>query len=142
VTLSVKEWEGWREAAGLHIDPETAEVPWEYSQVMDPYGVCPEIPEERDCVGRAYFARSPGLPVWIHFGDLPQATQDALWEKHKSQLAFPAGLDFIPSEQNFDPTSRLSDEEFDEAMAALEAYWVEDAARRHRREMVGKAGNT
>jgi hypothetical protein len=95
VTLTLKQWEAWRRAAGLHIDPETAEVLWDYTQVLDPYGIWPDIPEECDCVGRSYFARSPGMDVWVEFGDLPDATREALWEKHKSQLAFPAGLDFI-----------------------------------------------
>ena len=79
VTLSMKEWEAWRKAAGLHIDPETAEVLWDYTQVVDPYGVCAEIPGECDCVWRAYFALSPEMSVWIWFGDLPEATRDALW---------------------------------------------------------------
>jgi hypothetical protein len=39
-----------------------------------------------------YFARSPGNDVWINFRDLPEATRTELWEKHKSKLAFPAGL--------------------------------------------------
>jgi hypothetical protein len=95
VTLTLKHWEAWRRAAGLHIDPETAEVLWDYTQVLDPYGIWPDIPEECDCVGRSYFARSPGMDVWVEFGDLPDAAREALWEKHKSQLAFPAGLEFL-----------------------------------------------
>jgi hypothetical protein len=53
VTLTLDQWEAWRKAAGLHIDPETAEVLWDYRQVVDPYGIWPEIPEECDCVGRS-----------------------------------------------------------------------------------------
>ena len=34
------------QAEGLKIDPETAEVCWEYAQVADPYGVYPDLPEE------------------------------------------------------------------------------------------------
>ena len=34
-----------------------------------------------------------GSDIWVHFRDLPDETRDALWEKHKSQLAFPAGLE-------------------------------------------------
>ena len=77
----------------LKIDPETAEVDWEYGQVMDPYGVYSDLPEECQQVGRQYFARSPGSDIWVHFRDLPDETRHALWEKHKSQLAFPAGLE-------------------------------------------------
>jgi hypothetical protein len=131
VTLNLEEWAEWRKAAGLHIDPETAEVLWAYRQVVDPYGVWPEIPEECDCVGRAYFARSPGMGVWIEFGDLPDATRDTLWEKHKSELAFPAGLDFVPFvhdflRRNFGSMDASSDDEFDRAMrSAYDASWAE-----------------
>jgi hypothetical protein len=86
--MTVEQWLAIRKEAGLHIDPETAEVLWTYEQVADPYGVHPDLPEEYQCVGRAYFARSPGSDVWVEFGDLPDATRDALWEKHKSKLAF------------------------------------------------------
>src|SRR5713226_5007729 len=55
--------------------------------------VHPELPEEYQQVGRQYFARSPGSDIWVWFGDLPDATHTALWEKHKSKLAFSAGLE-------------------------------------------------
>jgi hypothetical protein len=56
---------------------------------VDPYGVNPKVPEEYQQVGREYFARSPGRDVWVCLGDLPE---EALWQKYKSRLAFPAGL--------------------------------------------------
>jgi hypothetical protein len=87
-----KVWLAIRKEAGLKIDPETAEVEWTYAQVLDPYGIYPDLPEECDCVGRECFARSMGSEVWVNFGDLPKATRDALWKKHRSKLAFPAGL--------------------------------------------------
>jgi hypothetical protein len=87
-----KIWLAIRKEAGLKIDPETAEVEWIYAHTLDPYGVYPELPEEYQQVGREYFARSPGSDVWVEFGDLPEATRDALWKKHRSKLAFPAGL--------------------------------------------------
>ena len=89
----VKEWLAIRKEAGRKIDPETAEVEWIYAQVIDPYGVYPEPPEEYDCIGREYFARSPGSDIWVSFGDLSAVTSKALWEKHKAKLAFPAGLE-------------------------------------------------
>ena len=52
----------------------------------------PKIPAELYQTGREYFARSPGSDIWVWFGDLPNATRDTLWEKHKAKLAFPAGL--------------------------------------------------
>jgi hypothetical protein len=88
-------WLTSRKEAGLKIDPETAEVEWTYAQTLDPYGVYPELPEECQQVGREYFARAPGSDVWVCFHDLPDATRDVLWEKHKANLAFPAGL-FLP----------------------------------------------
>jgi hypothetical protein len=92
---TVEQWLAIRKKEGLKIDPETAEVEWTYAQTLDPYGVRPELPEECRQVGREYFARAPGSDVWVWFHDLPDATHDALWEKHKAKLAFPAGL-FLP----------------------------------------------
>jgi hypothetical protein len=91
-TLAVEQWLAIRKEAALQIDPETAEVYWDYAQVLDPYGVEPDLPEEYSCIGRAYFARSPGSDVWVCFYDLPEATREALWQRHKRSLAFPAGL--------------------------------------------------
>ena len=97
-TTEVQQWLAIRKEAGLKIDPETAEATWTYAQTLDPYGVLPNLPEECQQIGREYFARSPGSDVWVWFGDLPEATQTALWEKHRSKLAFPAGLfDFMAS---------------------------------------------
>ena len=90
--MTVEQWLAIRKEAGLKIDPETAEVEWIYALTLDPYGVYPELPEEYRQVGREYFARSPGSDVWVLFGDLPDAIESALWEKHKSKLAFPAGF--------------------------------------------------
>lgn len=87
-----EDWLALRKQAGLEIDANTAEVMWTYAQTIDPYGVFPELPEECQQVGREYFARAPGSEVRVCFGDLPAATRDALWDKHKSMLSFPAGL--------------------------------------------------
>jgi hypothetical protein len=109
----VEQWLAIRKEAGLKIDPETAEVQYIYAQTLDPYGVDPDLPEEYQQVGREYFARSPGSDVWVHFGDLPEATREALWKKHSSKLAFPAGL--IPFE--------LFPEEIDELFRPADADW-------------------
>jgi hypothetical protein len=90
--IKIEEWLAIRKEAGRKIDPETAEVYWCYGQTLDPYGVYGELPEEYWQIGREYFARSPESDIWVWFGDLPAATRDALWEKHKASLAFPAGL--------------------------------------------------
>ena len=81
--FEIQQWLESRTEAGLKIDPETAEVDWEYGQVMDPYRVYSDLPEECQQVGRQYFARSPGSDIWVHFRDLPDETRHALWEKHK-----------------------------------------------------------
>jgi hypothetical protein len=88
----VEQWLAIRKETALQIDPETAKVEWWYAQTLDPYGVNPDLPEECRQVGREYFARSPESDIWVWFGDLPDTIRDALWEKHKSHLAFPAGL--------------------------------------------------
>ena len=91
VEVTLEYLDALRREVGRHIDPATAEVDWIYAQTLDPYGDNPNLPEECQQVGRAYFARAPG-GTWICFYDLPKATRDALWAKHKSKLAFPAGL--------------------------------------------------
>jgi hypothetical protein len=93
--MTVEQWLATRKEAGLYIDPETAEVDWTYAQTLDPYGVHPDLPEECRQVGREYFARSPGSDIWVNFGDLPDHTRDALWKRHRSNLAFPAGLEAL-----------------------------------------------
>jgi hypothetical protein len=76
------------------IDPETAKVvDWWYAQVLDPYGIDPDLPEDCECVGRDYFVQSLPRDIWVWFGDLPSELSDKLWAKHKHELAFPAGLE-------------------------------------------------
>lgn len=85
--LTLEEWLAIRKEAAFRIDPETAEVDWDYA-----YGVDQDLPEEYRVVGREYFARSPGSSVWVWFGDLPSEVSEKLWAKHRAKLAFPAGL--------------------------------------------------
>ena len=96
--LTVEQWLAIRKEAGLHIDPETAEVMWVYEQVGDPYGIYPDLPEELRQIGRVYFACAPGSDVWVSFHDIPDAIRDALWQKHKRHLAFPACLPFLETD--------------------------------------------
>ena len=93
--MTVREFLAIRKEEGLKIDPSTAEVSGGYAQVLDPYGVDPDLPESF-AVGREYFARRPGSDIWVEFGDLPEKTRDALWKRHKSELAFPAGFEDAP----------------------------------------------
>jgi hypothetical protein len=92
LSVEVKEWLAIRKQEGIKIDADTAEVDWVYAQTLDPYGVIPDLPEDCRQVGREYFARNPGSDIWVSFDDLPDETCNALWARHKSKLAFPAGL--------------------------------------------------
>jgi hypothetical protein len=91
-----EKWLAIRKEDALNIDPETAEVAWNYCQTLDPYGVLDEweLPEEFHQIGREYFARSPGGRIWVEFGDLPEKTPERLWARHSHKLAFPAGFEF------------------------------------------------
>jgi len=82
VTVSREFWQKLLEIAGRQIDPESAEVTWCCERVLDPYGIYPDLPPEADCAGRLYYARNPGSDIWIEFGDLPDATVNALWNRH------------------------------------------------------------
>lgn len=103
----VKEWLAMRKEAGTQIDPETAEVEGWYAQTLDPYGVCPCVPEELGQVGREYFARSPESDIWVEFSDLPEATVERLRKRIE------AG-DFNESDAGQN-RSRLSPLTFDQA---------------------------
>jgi hypothetical protein len=73
-----------RRAAGLLIDPSTAEIDWTYAQTLDPYGDgLPLLPDEKQA-GREYFARSPGSDIWVCVYDLPDATRDAIWKRFEN----------------------------------------------------------
>jgi hypothetical protein len=78
--LAKEQWLALRKDAALRIDPETGEVYWRHGQICDPYGV-EELSKEDWCIGRNYFARSPGSDVWVSFDDLPNAVLDRLWER-------------------------------------------------------------
>ena len=93
--LTLEQWLQMRKEEGRKIDPETAEVWFTWAQTLDPYGVYPDLPEECQQVGRAYFARSPGSDIPVSFYDLPDETRRRLWEQHESILAFPAGLEWF-----------------------------------------------
>ena len=72
-----------RTAVGERIEPATAEVWFNYAQVLDPYGEL-ELPPEADCVGREWFAADPVERIAVHFYDLPDATLHALEDKRRA----------------------------------------------------------
>jgi len=74
-----------RRAAGLLLDPSTAEIKWWYIQILDPYDDgLPLLPLEEQ-VGRGYFARAPGSDIHVCLRDLPDATRDAIWERFENE---------------------------------------------------------
>jgi hypothetical protein len=73
----VREFYADRKLAGRRIDPATAEVISCWAQMLDPYGLGLDIPEEGACVGRCRFARAPG-GVWVHFAHLSAETVQRL----------------------------------------------------------------
>lgn len=93
--LTIEQWLQIRKKEGRKIDPDIAEVMCDRVYVADPYDVDPDLPEECKCSGRAYFARSPDSDIWVWFGDLPDETRIRLWERHKSELALPASLEWL-----------------------------------------------
>ena len=86
---NVEQWLAIRKEAGLEIDPQTAEVYWEHGQILDPYGVYQDLPEEAQVIGRVYFARSPDSDISVCFDDLPDTTREALWERDDGKQGFP-----------------------------------------------------
>ena len=94
--ISVEEWLAIRKEAGIAIDPQTAEVMWEYGYTIDPYGVYADLSDEGEQIGREYFARAPGSNLWVHYGDLPDATLDALRGSEQERRSLEADDDKIP----------------------------------------------
>ena len=82
--LPIEQWLQVRKEEGRKIDPDTAAVMWNYAQILDPYGVYPDLPEECQQVGREYFARSPGSDIWVSFHDLRDETARRLRERGES----------------------------------------------------------
>ena len=87
-----------RRQIGLTINPDTAETTVRLVDVGDPY----DILDRSNHVGRwacEYFARHPG-GEWILF-DLPDATDDALWERDYANTD--AEIDLMMSVSIFKP---------------------------------------
>jgi len=131
----VQEWLAIRKEAGLQIDPESAEVDWIFARTLDPYGVRADLPKECDQVGREYSGRSPGSDVWVWFGDLPEATRDALWEKHRKIVNQLGGN----SERANPMPMPVSEEDVKEARESLtRAGLIVDSGRRRFSERTGR----
>ena len=76
---NIASFEEERIAAGERIDPKTANFTWGWAQILNPYGVLDNVPEEADCIGRVYFLRAPGSDIWVNSYDLPEETCSEMW---------------------------------------------------------------
>jgi hypothetical protein len=85
--MTVEQWLAIRKAAALHVDPETAEVMWQYADLTDPYGLHPD--RRAECIGKVWFARPSGSDVWVCVDDLRNAIWSALKKKMEARRAFP-----------------------------------------------------
>jgi hypothetical protein len=81
-----------RRAAGLSIDPSTAEIGRWCVQTLDPYGDGLPLLPGTEQFGRENFARAPGSDIWVFFGDLPGATREALWNRRERVIIVRIGI--------------------------------------------------
>ncbi len=65
-----------RKEAASNIDPATAEVWWEYAQIMDPYGEFEELCE--GVIGRVWFVMDSVERVPVALYDMPKASKTML----------------------------------------------------------------
>jgi hypothetical protein len=65
-------WTRERKEAGTRIDPNTAEIWWLYTRILDPYDDGIDPPE--DAVGQTWFAMDPVERIPVYVGDLPDET--------------------------------------------------------------------
>jgi hypothetical protein len=80
-TITIEKFHELMKSEGRKIDARSADISWGWGQVLDPYGVYAPLLEEERCIGRLYFARALGSDIWVEFGDLPDETSDALWDR-------------------------------------------------------------
>jgi hypothetical protein len=74
LTEEQERWLAVRREAAAKLDPETAEVTFNWGDMADPYGL---RRDDDSYYGRNYFARSPD-GVWVSFDDLPAAVTNRL----------------------------------------------------------------
>ena len=77
-----RDWIASRKAAAATVDMQTADLWWEHTQVLDPYGLSRAegtFTEEEYQIGRVYFARSPDSDGPVCEYDLSPAQRDAMY---------------------------------------------------------------
>jgi hypothetical protein len=72
---------------GLLIDPETAEVCWQFRSDADPYEIG-AYPDADVYVGRQYFAKRPGSEIWVCFRHIPDEVREKLWKHPNAKPSF------------------------------------------------------
>lgn len=84
-----RDWSRCYDAEALAIDPETAEVSYEYVHMMigDPYEMI--YYDGEYCFGRAYFARNPGSTSRVPMEDLPHSVYNEIMSKHRQKFGYP-----------------------------------------------------
>ena len=83
-TVTQAEFRKLMKMEGRKIDARSADIFRNWGHVSDPYGVYPSSSEEEDDISRLHFARALGSDIWVEFGDLPDETSNALWERLRS----------------------------------------------------------
>jgi hypothetical protein len=76
-----KDWLASRKEIGRQINPDAAEVTWQFEHVLDPYRICKDLPDQLQLAGREYFARSLDSEDLVSFDDLPKSSRDRLWRR-------------------------------------------------------------
>ena len=67
-----------RKAAGQVIDVETCKIAWWYAQIVDPYGIESDLPDEAYCIGSTCFVISPDSDGWVCVCTICRRTRSAL----------------------------------------------------------------
>ena len=81
-----------RRAAGLSIDPSTAQIEWWYAQTLDPYGDGLPLLPGTEQIDREYFARAPDSDIWVSVHDLPGATREAIRNRRERVIIVRIGI--------------------------------------------------
>jgi hypothetical protein len=115
-----------RRRIGVTIDAATAETTSWWSGFADPYGMLPG--NLHDGTSFENFARNPG-GEWVRFGDLPEATEQALSERDECELkgnnvSDPPEVEPPPYEAELQRRRRIG-ETIDPATAETEFRWVD-----------------
>jgi hypothetical protein len=80
-SMTKEEFLASRKAAGRVIDVETCKIAWWYAQIVDPYEIESDLPDEAYCVGSICFVVSPESDGPVCVCDLPEDKVRALYAR-------------------------------------------------------------